>query len=169
MMNLSDTDVKLLDELERLSRSRLLLSKSLETAYTKQLSYINDGNIDSCLDCIKTTDDIFAKLHDVNDSINQTIGNLSVDKKTILNALYFENCSQNDFEWNNDIIENFKISNKVLKNCNILNERLCYKMLEASDKLQTKLNSIKKRKLIEQSYGRTQQPKIGNVIDYKNT
>ena len=149
MINYSDGDVKLLDELERLSRSRLLLSKGLESVYTKQLSYINDGNIDSCLECIKTTDDIFIKLNDVNESINEIIKRLSCDKKQIENALFEIEPNQN-LESNNELSENFKISNKVLKNCKILNERLSFQMSETSEMLLSKLNNIKQRKLIEQ-------------------
>ena len=166
-MNLPDSDITLLDELERLSRSRLLLSKSLESAYTKQLSYINDGDIDNCLECIKTTDDIFSKLNDVNKNITQAIEGLTINKDIIQYALFSETDSLIPDSFN-DIIHIYKTSNKVLKNCNTLNEKLNFQMLITSDEVQTKLTEIKNRKLIEQNYGRSKESKTGNFIDYKN-
>ena len=168
MIHLTDSDVKLLDELLRFTHNRLFLSKSLESAYTKQLSYISEDNIDCCLKCIETTDDIFSKFNDVNNNINVIIEKLSIDKTTIHNALFFDSEIQSCPECLNGIIEIFKASNKVLKNCNTLNERVTFQLSIQANNIQTKLSDIKNRKLIEQSYGRINESKTSNVIGYSN-
>lgn len=165
---MNTSEYLLAGKLKEKTEEKNALLQCLIVSYTGALSFIEKRDYDAFMQSLENQHQILSDIDDCQGQISSISKQLEEEKNKIL-ALKLPKDENDDLSKTLKSIAKLDIvSQSLLGNSKVLNEKLTYQIKEITKEIKQSLAASKNRKKLKSAYGKNNVSKAGLIMDYKN-